>query len=1000
MGLESLEQNREFFSAARPPEEQVIPLSAGDDGEFWQELVNVRLRRKGIYQVWEPRHTTKLIETVEGNILTVEAFRAIAEAERYRFLMIHTDEGALYYYDLDDETITKVIDPGSGDAAFTTTGRLYIVQAGKFVYLFDPETQENRIYDITNNEVFDWMSVTGGEIIEPQFGPEFISAEEGEPWPEQNCFGFREGAGVIAIPYQARLSHNRILVFRTFFTEKDSQFWFYFEPKDGRENLITSEGEEIDTEGWYFCRQGVGLKATDNEGTDPQPDTDDEPDAYYLLAPGRHVEEDRDQIFDVFRSRITGFYDETDFVVDTVPVPEINDQGTRFAVLRKIESSSDPEKVYTAILPDTPDLEDALEITPKFETDNSGNINERDNFSLPELYRGYAVVNIMADGSYSLPGRPIVASTNPERLVENRYVGVKLDIPEAPEGVTGRLLLATRWHLSHEDTLKPSSERYPNGRWFVNDMLGTEAEEFIDYKSDSDLMTEAGEEIPMQSGISLLFASGELKPRVISQYENSLFLSGYDISRQEPEEDFNFKKHYPPHSDSDLDLLVHFEYTDGTTSEMVTIGKVPKHQESDNGLTLDFEPLPDLQFYGLNALIRKVYISIYDGADYYKVDSFTKEHPEFNGYPVRVIDNDEADISDLDTYSPDIRTENPVSLRDHILLAVPLQQTRIDQQVPLSDGSHVQAVVPLSFDQDKTLMRFRLLIQTDRNVQVGYITEQTIDSRSVVQGDFETIFSSIGTQDGYGARKAGGAVYLDGERGIYAIPVSMTGELSEPVMVVDRYRYPDAASSLAGVVSYEEEGEVWLFLKGSNEVFIVAQPMSNTPQAETGMVVRRHRYGSAVVPGFYLNGQIFGSSSGDIIDFTHTSEEYDTGVVRDYDGCIAEGEAISRHILSNREQVRILTFGVTGQGVSVQPDLDLQVARKRNTWRNEWERDFNRDVRMYKREARMFERLWDVRRQAIMPRIRMVMEFEHGGELHGMRMRYVPIRNTGMPNLK
>jgi hypothetical protein len=54
----------------------------------------------------------------------------------------------------------------------------------------------------------------------------------------------------------------------------------------------------------------------------------------------------------------------------------------------------------------------------------------------------------------------------------------------------------------------------------------------------------------------------------------------------------------------------------------------------------------------------------------------------------------------------------------------------------------------------------------------------------------------MGTSNGYGTRRLGDTVYLSGDRGVYGLPVSMTGQIGEAVLIIDRYRYPQASEPL------------------------------------------------------------------------------------------------------------------------------------------------------------------------------------------------------------
>lgn len=1033
MGLEALQDNISFLAEQTGPEELVLPLSSGDDGEFWQEIVNLRLRQKGIYTRWEPRGGTSLLHQslseIDGSkVRTLEAFRAAYGGVQYRFLIIHTAIGAAYFYDLDTNTLKTIVAGFGGSVSAFGSSPIYVVQQGKLVYLFDPQTQHNRVYDFINDHLYDWMGAPGGEI----YGASWVSSDPKKPFPEQNVFGLKAGAGVIAIPAKAELypsdgymSQSRAPVY--FATT--SAFWIYFQYDSDRETLIRSDGQEIKATGYYYIPPGVGLAATSDKSSSLTVPPEQAARAKYLRArPGQSgwpvalPGEDPNELFRIRQGVIASEIDpertqaDPNFIsyeTDVLPAPPSPEEYVlggyftsdgRFKIIQFLGGSWDEsmlltpntlpnigirvmgaewrpydyfdlndesESLTTILVPDRRDLREVLEYTPMIEAKSGGVIEEKTDFKMPVLQRAYSLINVLEDGSYTLPGPPLVISLSADKIIKEGYFSVRLDIPGAPGGVASRQLIATRWHLSEEQMFTPTSEHYPNGRWFLHSEIGSEADDsFIDNKADEDLLTELGNLLPLAAGVHTQFASGELRPQTISQYKGSLFLGGYDINRQAPESDKNLVLYDGGSPDTNTDILVYYEYSNGDTSDMIHVGQ--------GGISSGNGP-PYMRFFGLNALIKKVTVLARSNSNYYQIARFDSKSPLFHG--ARIPLPVDGNTSGLGQLFPSVSGQQTRSLHDHFLVAIPFQQAQIDQQVSLAKPAIIRSMIPLSFDQDKSLMRFRALIQTDKDLQVGYITEQSVGESTLVRGEFETVFVGMGTQDGRGARRIGELVYVSGERGLYAIPVSMDGQIGRRQLIIDAHRYPEAASPLQWITHNETDDEVWFVFPGSNNVFVWSLAHQ----------VRRYIFSSESGPLAWIDGKVLGAIENKIVE--HEASAYGT----DHNGVSINTWAESRHLLTPQHQVRLLTLGVTGRGVQVQPDLDLQPARRRGSGQP-WSPEFTEDLILTGKNAEMWERLWDLRRQAITPRIRLNFSFSEGGEVHGIRLRYVPLRNTGKPN--
>ena len=162
-------------------------------------------------------------------------------------------------------------------------------------------------------------------------------------------------------------------------------------------------------------------------------------------------------------------------------------------------------------------------------------------FESTSIYRSYATVDILEDGSVTIPGRPIVVETLVSAIVNgsSSRIGVNLTIPPKASNVARRVLIASRWQSKPELTTQPTSEEYPNSPYFiVADIPDTEVTSsqitIPDRTPDSDLIRPLIELIPMSGGVPIIYGSGQLKPRKASGLKGSLIIGGFDVQRPLP----------------------------------------------------------------------------------------------------------------------------------------------------------------------------------------------------------------------------------------------------------------------------------------------------------------------------------------------------------------------------------------------------------------------------------------------------------------------------------
>ena len=998
-------------------EDRILGLPSGHDSEGWREVINMRLRRAGAYPQLEARGGSASIDaalnSLNGKVLTLERVETQVGDTPYRLLFVHDATGSLYSFETLTDTFTPIVDAQDQAAVlFSQTRPIYVLNVGRLVYFFDPDTGRNRVWSIEDETLTDWNGISSPEISAASIG----SAPFNEPWPEDNVFGFKKGRSIIAIPAKAELvpSDSIPQLLRDRFQMTDSSFWFYLDYDGARETIELSTGTEIRTSGFYFVPKDVGIKATADKGSGTLPDQEHRPDFKYVqtkpftgLWRAGLTGESVDELFAVKKLQIVEYSENEVIIVPGEPnlvanVPTITANiqgGNTESVINKAEKlyglfkTSDESPALNHIaLPHTPALEEVLNYAARFISTSNG-IEVNDEFEMPELFRAYAIVNVLEDGSVTLPGAPVVVSTPADKILEDSLAYVRLDIPAAVTGVASRYLISTRWKIRLGDVFLPSGEIEPNGPWYINKELDKTAYPvYDDDRSDFDLIRELSEILPLAAGIPLTFGAGELSPITVSQHKGTFFMGGYSIQRPEPEAGRNFTYEAAGDDVADTEVFVLFEYSDGKFSAAVSLGPL-KDGESNT-----------LSFYGLNSLVKNVSVYVTIPAGDRLIHAFGWTDPEFLGRSISIPDS----TFGLEAFeAPTAGDIQPVvRLPDHILPLLPPQSARIDAQVQAADSSEIRNVIPVSFDRDKTQMRFRFLIQTSTNVQVGYFTESAGPQGPVFDSWFEVWNQSMGTDDGYGARRVGEHVFLTGRHGLYAVTVGGNGQLY-PRLIMDRNRFPEARFPLRSVVEQPNEFEYWFLFDRDDDgdpvdVFVtdaqsIRMPITGPrPENPTPVAVRRFRFeNTSFLP------ERMAQAAGDIfIALNNCVLRTDIpGAPEDKRGVTVlntiKGRLDSEHLFGPMEQMKLLLLGVSGQGADVTPRIDAQPSRRRNTTDN-WEPEFQEAQAFEKRTAEIRETLWDIRRQAIMPRLRLDVDFKGTGFIQYMRLRFRALRNRGM----
>jgi len=256
-----------------------------------------------------------------------------------------------------------------------------------------------------------------------------------------------------------------------------------------------------------------------------------------------------------------------------------------------------------SFLPYNDDLEDMLGRGGRFEY-KGGQVAPNDEYQRSTIYRAYVVVDMLNDGTVSIPGRPFVVSTNEREISQNGYTGVNVEVSAADSNVEKRFLCSTRWQYSQQRALSPSNSRYPNSAFFINTEIETSSYTVKDVRGDELLIRPISEILPIRSGVPLLFESGAVSFNTVAPFKGSLIAGNYTSKRPTPDiytGAGSGNTHVNVESGNSLTdspvIAAAFEYTDGKKSEIVDGSTVLTdaekeviiREESQATLTIDIE---------------------------------------------------------------------------------------------------------------------------------------------------------------------------------------------------------------------------------------------------------------------------------------------------------------------------------------------------------------------------------------------------------------------------
>lgn len=1005
MGFDAINALIERNNAQDTPntfQEQELPLPPGHDTGGWREVENLRLRQEGAYlRLYHRGGSAALPDALPaslgGDLLLCQAFETQTGRGVYRFLIIHTALGGVSYYNLDTQTRTDIITGATPATRFSQTVPITPIVNGRFVYLFDRDTQRNRVWNIETGTLSDW----NGQYPTDIFGAATTGFDE-KPGAD-NVFGFKEGQSVISIPQKAELV-TVFWAFRNGYVFTDTNRWVLFVQDDNREDLELSDGTIIDETKWFYKPVGIGIKSADRLGSDSIVPIAERPEIKLLKmrldGEDNFITANESQTIDkVFAPR-------------TALLGDLFEQAGQYHYILKENGSNvqpysitgDPASFTFArtIVPNTLDTRRLLDMPGKYKLINEAPWIEENTEWDVKLARAYAIIHVAEDGSVSLPGPVGVVTATPFELYESKLDKVFFQISDPTflgggAGLAYRYLISTRWHLGEEAALEPSTERNPNGTWYIHTKLENKFYSFYDTKDDAMLQRPIIELLPYSGGIALQMAANTIYPNVVIAQQGSLILANYTLKRIKPEQDKTFKYWKDPSGTDIYELYVQYDYSNNSTSELADLGLFPARVEFTSP-----DQFYGFSFYGLDASVTgiTIYIREQGETDYRRYKRIDQQSPHFNGARLALLVNSN-NYTDFPAEAPGTTVEPEVQLSGYIATAIPFQQINIANQARNSDGAAITALLPMSFDSDKTLMRFRLMVQTSQNIQTGYLVEGRSGNQPVFEANFEVYQQAMGNPVGTGATRLGRNLFISGEHGLYVITIGANNQLY-PRLILSRNRYAAAGFPLKRAIEHAREREYWFIFdtgEPAQEVFVCdVSALGGIPtgeEAASAVPFRRYLYDATASRArdiSALHKELFIAIDGDVVEGDRPDLLEDS----DRDGVLntITGRLESAEIVPGTEQLQLHSLEAEGQAISLVPSIDLQTGRR---WKQtNWQAAFQATVSLQALGLQMYGRYWSVMRQGIAPRIQFVSTpSSASGFIQQLRFRGRRLANSG-----
>jgi hypothetical protein len=404
----------------------------------------------------------------------------------------------------------------------------------------------------------------------------------------------------------------------------------------------------------------------------------------------------------------------------------------------------------------------------------------------------------------------------------------------------------------------------------------------------------------------------------------------------------------------------------------------------DSTVNDTFVSSTQLQLHSFNALVSNIIILGKSGVDYHPIDKIAITDARGNGMPFGLPHSEEVagDIvaSTYDVPGPE-DIQPVVSLEDYINVGTPFQQFQISTQQKINNQAIITNIVADRFDEDKSTMRYQVIVFTDRNIQRAYYVQNQTEYGVISSADVETTHAGQVAINPQGIRRLQGLTFFQSNR--FIIAINPNRSLSR---IINTRRYPALTDNpVVEVVMNNHEDEYWLICDDQTVVVINARDKS----------LKRMSYDSigAVSSSTFFNNNLYIGVADTIYKTDQPNEGYD-----DIDNMI-EAVATTNHLSSFLEQVKIVEIDVVGQTYNAEVSVDLQTQRREQPGPN-WSDEFTADYAGGSKTLYMYGTPWHIHKRGIAPRIRFSFNSPDDGRIQGFRLTQKTTPNKGKARQK
>lgn len=938
MGLEALQRFSDLLHQAgdqQPISMQFSPTRDGDNVARWRDMENVRYRRDGIREDIFVRGGSELHRAFDHELVQSKAFTATYSGSTKRLLALKFATGSIGVYDPDTDTLDTYFTD-----IFAGQHKVDFHPMARFLYVFDGVTKEYRYIDLISQTEHDWLSGSAPDVD----SIEWIA--EGD-FSEGNVWGFRKGASIIHMPLFHSLgssgSMNDVVIGPSVrqYTHNDGQYLV-------ATGLDSGEVREFKRNTIIYFFEDTHL-ILDGSGDAP------ELRMYWGDIPIRDGKVD-------YTPRVTTI---KGFEYDPEKIPAGRDNFFYVKTFSPEDTVKSAAPSALALLPNSPDLSDLLDIDGAYSVNSSNtDISSNAHFEKPTLYRSYLMAWELNDGSFVVPGAPLLASIVADNISDD-HRGVKITRTgaSAPDNAVKLHLFATRWQITPERCFLPS-ERYANGTFYHASEHDPESQEINDFTSDEELLNHISGYIPISGGVYSLFRPGQLKPNMVTSIRNGILGPGYEVARYNSGD--YIREIGSGSTVSGKSIGVEIEYSDNSRSNVIVF------TARDNS---------KIQFFGVNGLIKAFHVYLVeDGTPdvYHVAGRISNTDAEFFGLPLEVS-TDTADYED--TATPDGSAENNQIRLDHyIFQGYPPQQILIPAQIEIESARKIDGVAVQGIDDDRAgAIRFIATVFTDQFPVSGFLSPRTDAQGLRFEMEQESTDRALPLRDRHGVLAVQGGFVFQSTNGLYFIQGRRVQKL------LDRDRYVDLDSDIIDAVYHNQRDELHLFPGGYR---VLVMPLSDEETIWGRPVVFAYPSGQDYLVSATVSGEdLFYCSGKNLVKADVMTETTDSGI--NGNGKVITGKLQSDHLTDFLTQLHLDSVALYGTGYEARVSVDTQEGRYDDAGGGDWSTWFTAELQTGWQDLTMRGLPLSLGRRGVAPRMRI--ELKHPSVYTASRLSAVEL---------